>query len=53
MMNRKYKCCICGKKFEGYGNNPWPVDNKENSRCCDECNINVIIPERLRRLTNK
>lgn len=35
-----HKCCICGKEFEGYGNNPWPL--KEEGRCCDECNRFVI-----------
>ena len=34
------KCCICGKYFEGYGNNPWPV--KEKGRCCDDCDMIVI-----------
>ena len=33
-------CCICGKTFSGYGNNPWPL--KEKGRCCDECNKKVI-----------
>lgn len=40
------KCCICGKKFEGWGNNPMPV--KESGVCCDECNINVVLVARLR-----
>lgn len=34
------KCCICGKEFFGYGNNPWPL--KPNGKCCDKCNIMVI-----------
>ena len=33
-------CCICGKKFSGKGNDPWPL--KEEGRCCDECNKEVI-----------
>jgi DNA-directed RNA polymerase subunit RPC12/RpoP len=40
------KCIICGKEFEGYGNNPWPV--KAKGRCCDECNLNFVIPARLK-----
>jgi len=40
-----FKCCICGKEFSGYGNNPFPVF--ENGRCCDKCNIEVVIPKRL------
>jgi len=35
-----HKCCICGKRFEGFGNNPAPL--KKTGRCCDNCNINVI-----------
>lgn len=42
------KCCICGKEIEGYGNNPVPV--KAEGRCCDECNSNYVIPERIRQL---
>ena len=41
-------CCICGKEFTGYGNNPSPV--KEKGRCCDECNATVVIPKRLEQL---
>ena len=42
----EYICCICGKKFKGYGNNPWPI--KEEGRCCDECN-NKVIEERMEK----
>ena len=43
---KNYVCCICGKKIEGYGNNPWPIgDSKE--KCCDSCNINKVIPARM------
>lgn len=45
---RIFKCCICGKVVKGYGNNPAPV--KEEGKCCDECNIEYVIPERLKRL---
>lgn len=38
------KCCICGKEFAGYGNNAEPV---KHGRCCDDCNINTVIPARL------
>ena len=39
-MEKELVCCICGKRFKGYGNNPWPL--KEEGRCCDECNQKVI-----------
>lgn len=42
------KCCICGKQFNGWGNNPYPV--KESGKCCDECNSTQVIPARLKRL---
>ena len=45
------KCCICGKEFEGWGNNPWPV--KEDGECCDECNYMEVIPARINQLSNK
>ena len=37
---KKYTCCICSKKFTGFGNNPRPL--KADGRCCDECNKKVI-----------
>lgn len=39
------KCCICGKPFTGYGNNPAPVETR--GECCDVCNVEVVIPRRL------
>jgi len=42
-------CCICGKKFRGYGNNPYPaVKDEEGAVCCDSCNRKVVIPARLK-----
>ena len=40
-MKNKKVCCICGKEFEGHGNNPHPI--KSEGVCCDECNKKVII----------
>lgn len=40
-----FKCCICGKEVDGWGNNPWPV--KEEGECCDDCNSNEVIPARI------
>ena len=46
MINSKAKkCCICGKRFEGYGNNPAPV--RETGECCEKCNKNVVVPARI------
>lgn len=33
-------CCVCGAKFTGWGNNPYPL--KEDGECCDECNRKVV-----------
>ena len=38
--NEERVCCICGKKFKGYGNNPDPL--RKEGVCCDECNKEVI-----------
>lgn len=38
------KCCICGKQINNDGNNPAPV---KGDVCCDECNVDVVIPLRL------
>ena len=34
------KCLICGKEFEGLGNNPSPFKREV---CCNECNDNYIL----------
>ena len=44
-------CCICGKLFYGYGNNPEPI--RKVGRCCDECNQSLVIPARLAEVINK
>ena len=38
------RCCICGNEIENFGNNPFPLCNKEDyeSRCCDMCDNKVI-----------
>lgn len=43
-------CCLCGKRFSGWGNNPWPL--AEEGECCDDCNNDVIMA-RLRGLKAK
>ena len=59
----KERCCICGEplwnghsrelsdvqKTLYFGNNPWPVVEDEDARCCDYCNDTVVIPERIRQ----
>ncbi len=45
------KCCICKEELMiearsgwGEGNNAQPV---MNGRCCDECNMSVVVPRRF------
>ena len=43
-------CCLCHNHYEGWGHNPYPLCDKEDydSRCCDRCNAEEVIPTRLR-----
>jgi len=48
------ECSICGVSIkndygQGRGHNPEPV---ADGRCCDQCNLTVVIPYRI-MLTNK
>lgn len=61
-MSELHICCICGKLFKGFGNNPagaaWktPSGNIElpkfgpEDRCCDECDGTFVISGRLYRM---
>jgi hypothetical protein len=40
-----YECVLCNGIFEGYGNNPDPC--VKSGRCCDDCNTNKVIPQRM------
>lgn len=54
-MEDKKVCCICGKEFTGYGNNPkGAVDTnkkeiswKSDDICCDDCNKKYVLPGRM------
>ena len=46
-----WKCVYCKKHFTGFGNNPETVGKmkfSENDECCDACNTNIVIPERMK-----
>jgi len=48
------KCCLCGKKYTHYGNNPYPLiedTDKKPNRCCDKCNEKVILA-RIKQIYN-
>jgi hypothetical protein len=39
-------CCICGRRLRMHeGNRPHPV--KASGKCCNDCNVNVVIPARM------
>jgi hypothetical protein len=38
-------CCLCGRRYRGFGNNPAPLKN--SGRCCDDCNEAIVFPTRL------
>lgn len=53
-MTELLKCCICGDLIEPHpvsdraeGNNAQPV---KDGRCCDKCNLHVVIPVRVFRV---
>ena len=41
-------CVLCGKKFQGWGNNPEPlVAEGDDRRCCNKCNKTKVLPARI------
>jgi hypothetical protein len=44
---RPLVCDICGAEYWGHGHNAQPVTDRQ---CCDACNVEVVIPARLRAL---
>ena len=41
-------CALCTGSFEGHGHNPQPILEDINDRVCDDCNLNKVIPARIR-----
>lgn len=48
-----FKCAICKLTFMGYGNNPAPIVNDPEARCCDDCDAGIVIPARIARLRSQ
>jgi hypothetical protein len=40
-------CSICGLAIVGFGNSAQPVND---GRCCDRCNLEHVLPEKVRRM---
>lgn len=47
------KCNLCGKEIKGFGNNPDPLTEHDDDRCCDECNDKYVMPMRIYMLEHK
>lgn len=52
-VKEKIHCCICNEYIEPnngwiYGNNAEPV---KDGRCCNKCNSEIVIPERIHQYT--
>lgn len=55
-MSKKVRyCVICGKALKkgDYGNNPEPIKPFSSGVCCDECNMNQVLPARLAALPKR
>ena len=50
-MESEKTCCICGKTFFGWGNDPWPVNTDDDATCCDECDNSVVLAARLKQMS--
>lgn len=48
----KKVCCICGMEFKEFGNNPYPIKDKDSGRCCDWCNTHLVVPLRQKIAEN-
>ena len=45
----EYTCCLCGRTFIGWSNNPAPLGN-DDDECCNECNYTKVIPARMEQM---
>ena len=52
--NRIVKCCLCGREIKWWqSNNPWPIVDDEDSRCCSDCNAYQVLPARWKAMSRK
>lgn len=52
-MKKQGKCCLCGRQYHHWGNNPYPLmkdTDKNPNRCCDKCNAIKVIPARFAQI---
>ncbi len=43
-------CDICNEHIHDFGHNAEPV--VKNGKCCDVCNIKVVIPKRIEEMND-
>ncbi len=53
MTDTGYECCLCGKTFTDWGNDPYPVNMDPNAKCCDACCMGLVVPVRMVRIVAK
>lgn len=46
-------CCLCGGEYTHWGNNPYPLSENPNDRCCDVCNATKVIPARIMQMIER
>ena len=46
-------CCICGRKVKEWGNDPWPVMLDDDAKCCNKCDMEVVLPARMNLMEAK
>ena len=51
IVEKPQKCCLCGKMFTEYPNNPYPLSDV--GVCCRECTKSKVIPTRLRMVKER
>lgn len=45
---KKIHCCFCGKLIDfRESNNPYPISVKGGGRCCDDCDMGIVLPLRV------
>jgi hypothetical protein len=45
-------CVLCKESFAGWGNNPEPLAKYEEGVCCDQCDMDKVIPQRIKEHNN-
>jgi|DEB0MinimDraft_3_1074331.scaffolds.fasta_scaffold05971_5 hypothetical protein len=52
-MEKIVRCCICQELVHFLkSHNPWPINTKPESRCCGDCNYEVVIPRRIQQMSS-